>query len=94
MAASEDHVAQARLPTQETAAGASRAQQIARTEAAAVERVSIANPGPLFETDGTGASAASKPPASQAARSGSSTLMRVLRYFEPRETPAWPSEGS
>jgi hypothetical protein len=63
-------------------------------EPAAVERVGMANPnpGPLFETDGT--RAAAKSPASQSAASEPSTLMRVLRYFRPRELSAFPSEGS
>jgi phospholipid-binding lipoprotein MlaA len=78
MAASEDHVAQARLPIQATAQAASHAREVVRTEPAAVAR-----PGPLFETDGTGTSAAAKPPASQATGSRSSTLMRVWQFFGP-----------
>lgn len=93
MAASEDHVAQS-VPPVETTLAASHAHVVARNEPAAVEKVYLASPGPLFESDGAETPRHAKTPASQAAGSGSSTLMRVLRYFEPREIPAWPSEGS
>jgi phospholipid-binding lipoprotein MlaA len=92
MAASEDHMAQTVRPV-ESVLAASPAHVITQNEPA-VERVNLASPGPLFESDGAQPTRSAKTPASQAAGSGPSTLMRVWRYFEPRETPAFPTEGS